>query len=207
MHKMMVFVSLACALSLTSCLEKGDETVVLPRVEENVWYDVIPDTLQHQLEDWDFDIFRGSTPPIVEGTYVISPMELIYASDNYHPAAGSHDLYISFSDQGPRGILLYSENQVDSVVGTAITSRVIGHDDCFTVYCIQYVGVPGSTWKCKTATILSGRISSAGIKECKYAFVILDKESQNPSSEPSIAPEGTYRIFMDADGLAQRIEN
>lgn len=187
-----------------SCMEEGDETLVLPDSQHLIPSDVIPDTLQYALEGHGFHFYPGSKPPRVEGSFKLSPLVLLYASDNYHITDFS-DLIVSFSDQQSRGLLKYRECQNDTVVGTSVQARVIGSGDYFTVYCNQYVSGPSGSWRCKIATLVSGRVTPQGIRECQYAFVMLDRESSSPSTDPSLAEEGTVRIFSDGDGLGMRL--
>lgn len=192
-------------MACVSCLKEGDETIVLPVIETSVPQDVIPDSIQEQFSFFDFDLFEGDTPPNIVGKYLLSPLLKVYSSDNYSVDFFT-DLYIGFEQQGERGTVNYFESQNDTVSGHSVSARVVGHDDCFTMYCFQYVGVESGMWKCKTATIVSGRVGLDGIRECKYAFVMLETKPGTTGSSPSLVPEGTMRIFCDGDGIAQRIK-
>ena len=187
-----------------SCLEDGDETLVLPDSQQMIPSDVIPDSVQYALTGHGFHIYTGSKPPQMEGSFKLSPLELLYASDNYHISDFS-DLIVSFSDQQSRGMLKYRECQNDTVVGKSVQARVIGTGDYFTVYCIQYVAGPSGSWRCKIATLISGKVTSQGLRDCQYAFVMLERESASPTTDPSLAEEGTVRIFVDGDGLGVRV--
>ena len=177
----------------------------MPIIETSVPRDVIPDSIQEQFSFFDFDLFEGDTPPNIEGRYLLSPLMKVYSSDNYSVDFFT-DLYFGFEQQGARGAVSYFESQNDTVSGRSVSARVVGHDDCFTMYCYQYVGVEDGKWRCKTATIVSGRVAKDGIHECKYAFVMLEVKPGAAGIGPSLVPEGTMRIFCDGDGLAQRIK-
>jgi len=49
------------------------------------------------------------------------------------------------------------------------------------------------------STLISGTLTSSGIINFHYAFVLLEKGS-DPTNQ--LVPVNTYRIFKDSDGLA-----
>lgn len=196
--------ALLSAMLLTSCLKEGTETIVVPKIEQNIPENVLPPEMQDELIDNGFVINSGQNPPDVTGRYLVSPLKLKYASDGYSDTL-FHDLYITFSNQTGRGLIEYAEVQSDSVAGKSIEARIIGKDDQFTMYCNQYVEAPSGSWRCKTATIVSGKKTAEGIVDLSYAFVITEQESSQPGEAPSVAPVGTVRVFADGDGVANKI--
>jgi len=203
---------LLMALSLpfilfTGCLKEGDDTLVLPTPDGKIPYSVIPEDLQDSLRDHGFVIHEGVTPPSVVGKYIISPMVLQYASDNYQN--NFYDLTMTLAKQYQRGAVSYSESQIDTVQGTSTMANVIGSGDDFTMYCYQTVAQTnraGDTlYTCATATVVSGTIKPDGIKNCQYSNIILDKWAANDYYAAQIPPVETYRIWNDGDSLAMRL--
>ena len=191
----------------TSCLKEGEDTIVLPLPYGKIPYDVIPEHIQDSLTAHGFVIYEGVTPPHIEGKYVASPMDMQYASDNYFNPNFRY-LYMAFSGQHRRGKINYSQVQHDTIflneqqfldaVGDASRAHVIGEGDNFTMYCIQRITPPDSSWSCETASVVSGTSTKAGIKNCQYAQYLIKAEG-DLERIPEI---GTYRIWNDGDNLA-----
>ena len=79
--------------------------------------------------------------------------------------------------------------------GTGCIIRGSGNN--FTVY----LGLEGITTgiRVRMATVISGSVSTAGIRNLKYAFVMIEKGS-DPNNQ--LMREGVFRIFCDRDGLS-----
>jgi hypothetical protein len=196
----------------TGCLKEGDDTIVLPLPNGKIPYDVIPERIQDSLTRYGFVINEGVYPPSnIEGKYVASPMDIQYASDNYHNPNFRY-LYMAFAGQQRRGKINYSQVQYDTIflneqqftdaIGDASRAHVIGEDSNFTMYCIQTITIDPNCW-CSTASVVSGTLTKAGIKNCQYAEYILDK--QDDPNQPRLSEVGTYRIWNDGDGFATKI--
>lgn len=196
-------------LLFTGCLKEGDDTLVLPTPDGKIPYSVIPEDLQDSLRDNGFEIHEGINPPSIVGRYLISPMELQYASDEYENTF--YDLIMTFAGQYRRGPISYSESQVDTVLGKSSMANVIGEGDNFTMYCYQTIAKTnqnGDTLStCKTATVVSGVISPEGIKDCQYTNIILDKWAVNEYYASQFPPVETFRIWNDGNLMASRIRN
>lgn len=186
----------------TSCLKEGEDTLVLPAFGEGISESVIPENMQDSLEENGFVIHTGNTPPHVEGHYIASPLKLVYASDGYQ-AAEFQDLFFSFSNQSPRGVIFYKESQADTVSGVSRQAQIIGQGNEFTLYCIQDICTTTGVWQCRTATLVSGSMVDNGITDLQYAVLILNAESSYQGNP--VAPVGTMRIFSDGDSLATKI--
>lgn len=197
---------LLCTLTLTSCMDEGFDTLVLPVPEGIIPASVIPDHLQDSLRSHGFVIHEGVNPPVIEGKYVMSPMVLHYASDGYYNTF--YDLYITLTNQLARGLISYSERQNSSVEGLSIEACVIGSDSSFTMYCYQNISNDDSgvaLWRCKTATVVSGQVADSGIRDCQYAFILLEKEASSDYYAAQLPDAETFRIFQDGDSLASRL--
>ena len=191
----------------TGCLKEGDDTIVLPVPYGKIPYDVIPERIQDSLMLHGFVINEGVYPPSIEGKYVASPMDVQYASDNYFNESFRY-LYMAFSGQHLRGKLDYRQVQRDTIflneqqfidASGEAPGQVIGKDSNFTMYCIQTTYVDEIRWS-KTASVVSGTWTKAGIKNCQYAECII--ETHDDPSQPRLSEVGTYRIWNDGDKLA-----
>lgn len=74
----------------------------------------------------------------------------------------------------------------------------IGND--FTAYYVADNLRSDGVTKSTMSTLFSGTVTEAGIRNCKYAFIMLDK--YDPKDE--LMDVNQYRVFYDADGLAVR---
>ena len=193
-------------LTTTGCVKDGNDTIVLPLPNGTIPTSVIPRHLQDSLANHGFVINEGLYPPTIDGSYLISQMQMNYASDDY--VNTFYNLYITFADQQPRGILNYSETQHVNVEGASIAANVIGSGDDFTMYCYQYVSETDGEvqlFRCKTATVISGTKAADGIRNCQYAYILLEKEAINDDYNAAIPAAETYRIYADSDSLAVNI--
>lgn len=201
-----IFVFSACLKEENPLLlNSGDSTIVLPIPYGKIPYDVVAEEIQDSLLAHDFIINEGINPPMINGSYLISPMIIKYASDNYQNAF--YDLAFQFAGQHPRGRLMYNEKQNNEAFGTARNASVIGHDSSFTVYCVQTIvnttGPHNDTlYWCNTATIISGKICDSGIVDCQYAYVLNDKYASSEEIDNRLPEKGTYRMWQDGDGFA-----
>lgn len=194
------------ALLFSACLKDGDDTLVLPLPDGKIPYEVIPQNMQDSLISNGFIINEGINPPIIEGVYLASPLDLQYSSDGYNNIF--YDLTMSFVEQKARGMITYSERQKDTVEGESIKAQVIGHDSCFTMYCYQYISEYSGAeqlWKCKIATVISGIANKNGFRNCQYSFIMLEKEAINDYYYSQLTALETFRIYHDGDNFATKI--
>ena len=112
-------------------------------------------------------IYDGANPPKLEGTFVMSPDELVYTSDGAR-------------DPG------------------AILSDISGSGNNFTVFFYTTTNYRGASDKRLTA--FSGTLTSNGIKDLRWAWIVTEKSNDPDGLLPA---EGVYRIFKDGDGLAE----
>ena len=193
----------------SGCLKEGDDTIVLPIPNGKIPYDVIPEHIQDSLTAHGFAIFEGVYPPTIEGKYVAQPMDLQYASD-WYVNPNFRQLYMVFAGQRMRGQIDYQQSQEDTIFyneamhnvvnGQAIRAKVIGKDSNFTMYCVQTIS-PDETWWCKTASVVSGTLTKAGIKDCQYAEYIIDRGGD----VSRLSEVGTYRYWNDGNQLANKV--
>lgn len=202
--RQLLAVSFLSILAFSSCLKEGKDTVVLPVPSGKIPYDVIRHEIQDSLRANGFEINEGIEPPNVEGCYILSPMDLRYASDNYRNTF--YDLTIRFFGQIQRGRLNYQEKQNNEAFGQSLMANAIGEGNKFSVYSLQTIeGISSSgvkLWSCTVATVVSGEKDSNGIVNCQYAYVMKDKESTSEYYLSRLPEINTFRIWDDGDSLA-----
>lgn len=140
-------------------------------------------------------IYSGNTPPAIEGTYVLSPLVLYYSSDG-QSLNNLADQFIRMTDQDTsKNTVMYEDKQASNYKEKT-EMVVLGKDNNFTIFAV----VPGylGSVTYKLATIVSGTMTDAGIKDCHIALLMVEKN--DPDNQ--VMKVGTYRIFKDEDGLA-----
>lgn len=185
---------------MVSCLKDGEETLVLPKVVYATPIDeVIPTTIQSKIETY-MPIYKGSNPPNIEGTFLVSTMVLVYTSDGeYSVGDAFSDETLTFSNQnGATNLLTYSMKQASSV-GSSSDVSVSGSGNNFSAYFVTTGTTDNISFK--TATVITGNITTSGIENYQEAFVLLEKGSDPDNKLMAV---DTYRVFKDNDGLASK---
>lgn len=186
------------AVVLTSCLENGNKTFVLPDVVyATPIEDVIPAELLEDIEGY-MSIYKGKTPPDIEGVYLVNPDELVYTSDGvFQPGRIFADDLFKFSSQNSAtNIVTYASKQANSEQSSEKVS-VSGTKENFTAYFIA-TGTSNDIYV-KTSTVISGAKTSAGIQNYQMAFIMLEKGA-DPNGK--LMDVNEFRIFKDGNGLA-----
>lgn len=194
----LVTLSALCTLVMTSCLRSGADTIILP---ELVLVDEVPDTvippaIREEFEEY-MPIHEGKNPPYIQGQYVMNSMVLEYSSDGqFYPGRVFSDCYMAFLNQ-IKGQCSYRERQAS---GNTTSDKVYisGKGNDFTAYFVAHtVHDDGETTEVRS-TLVSGTLTSEGIKDCKYAFIMLEKN--DPYSK--LMPVNAFRVFYDDTKLA-----
>lgn len=165
--------------------------------------DIIEPKLLDDMEDY-IPIYRGNNPPLVEGTYFIDPFETVYCGDEgnggYAPGDIVSSTYIKLSNQNNKTLTLDYEatngRGTDYAIGRG--SFICGNGSMFTVY-FDTEGESKDVYN-RTALVISGEKTDSGIKNLKYAFVMVEK-GDDPDN--LLMQEGVFRVFQDKDGLAE----
>ena len=180
-----------------ACTSNGSDTVIVPSAPAStIIAAAIPDSIQTKMENY-IPIYEGSTPPVITGTYVISPEKLVYATDDISTLTSFNDTYIRFSDQNTTtNRAVYDERQGTSTAHSDDV-LVIGSGNNFTAYFVS-TGTSSGIYV-KTTTVISGTKTTSGISGLRYAFVMVDKGA-DPND--TLVAVGTFRVFKDNDGLA-----
>lgn len=128
-------------------------------------------------------IYEGITPPNVTGEYLCMPDELVYTSDGQFEVGFifAPD-YFAFKNQTASGMATFREKQA-SLVGKASEVYIVGSGSNFSAYYISeethYDNNNQVEATVKRSNVLSGTLTSNGIKNYYLAFIILDKYDPN----------------------------
>jgi hypothetical protein len=219
----------AFAFMLVGCGEHFDEVwgqikdSIVPGLDQGVKDElkglipasVIPNSIRNNIKG-SMPLNEGTDPPDIKGQYVQNNNTLVGSSLSYdipgrYPAGVDDtwsDVYVAFIE-GSKSPLSYRERQEHTTSGSDdITLEVVGSGNDFTAYFISEGVYIDSRPQCdynikyKQSTVISGTVTSSGIENFHYSFIILEK-----SSDPlgCMMPVDAYRVFEDGDGLAERV--
>lgn len=193
MKKNIIFI-LLLSFTLFACLEKDNETVIIPPYVESIPETIIPTTIIDSLRAY-MTIYDGENPPFIEGGFLASPMTLVHASDTYFNN-NFYNARLLFSSQSCRNMICYTEEQSSAqlVCDAAI---VIGHNANFTFAGRAEMHNTIAGWSCTLGLVISGEQASDGsIRHLEYANIMLEKN--DPYGV--LIDVGDFRIYHDSDG-------
>lgn len=169
---------------------------------------VVPDDIRDKMDPF-IPIYEGNNPPAVEGVFLIDPAEIVYDTTNNYNAGdqGFTPIYLKFSNQSiTQNTIDYEEKDVNSAGKIVSESSgpgafISGEGDNFSVFFSTSGVSHRDTYDIsyKTSLVISGTKTSSGIKDIRYAFVMVDKKNDK---EHDIMDVGEFRVFKDGDGLA-----
>ncbi len=191
------------ASSLCICCSKEDKIEIIPMDE------IITPELQKQLI-LNMPIYKGNTPPNIEGTYLCSPTYLTYSSipedeDYYGEDGGFMDFEISYTGQSSVDNKLKGklQNVQDGERYGLFTSEgdtyIYGSNNDFTI-CDPMIKIKDDGKVVKELFIISGTKTDSGISDIHISLLMVDK----PDDAVDIINVDDYRIFTDGDGLATK---
>ena len=153
-------------------------------------------------------IYSGNTPPDIEGTYKMSVQVMVYNSDvnsSYQAGKTFADGISEYTNQNKTSNTVqyrYEERKASSneVLSTTTVeeAKLLGKGNTFTSFTIVKSTQTNGTWS-KLATLLSGTMTSSGIKDFYRGILMLDKYDPNNN----LMKIGDFRIFKDQDGLSE----
>lgn len=152
-------------------------------------------------------IYAGSTPPSIEGTYLMNPCVLVYNSDlnsSYKPGKIFNDYIAKYTNQNmTKNTATYQYEERNKNVDVTSKSdeaeaKVLGEGNNYTTYTIVETTNTDGSWT-KMATILSATVTAEGLRNFYEGILMLDKKDPN-NTRMDI---GVFRIFKDEDGLSE----
>lgn len=160
---------------------------------------VIPEEIREKMEPY-IPIYEGVNPPNVEGAYYISPFVAVYCEDGgYSPGASVNPRTIRFSNQDRVHNTLDYDSYAQSSSSSGPGAFISGTGSDFSAF-FNTEGISQGIYV-KEALIISGTITSEGIEDLYYAFVMV-KKGDDPSGK--LMDEGVFRVFKDSDGMSVR---
>ena len=188
------------------CTDDGYEVLPLPPVLRNKTIDdIVPAECISVLEEIGFPIYRGTTPPNIEGCY-LADNSLLVASNypNDYDMINNHyfgDYKYRFYSQSSeyRTLAMQSVIKGGSAAGYGSFGNISGTGQNFTAYFIYEETTKSdvATATMKTIFIISGTKTTQGIAHSYHSFIALEKWDPNDV----LVPVGTIRVIQETDLL------
>lgn len=196
-----MFLTMAVALSLPSCLKEGDTTVLVNDPQEIPFItDYLPDDLLQLFGEE--NVHFGDQPPVIDmefksqHEYVATNLQPPYAPQEggLSPISYYHKLRRQYLQTADYIGMNTEESKCKLISPVYLTGR--GND--FTAYFYESPQTEGSP---EHAVVMSGTLTHDGIKNFIYGYKIL---RYTDSIVPSVAyPVNSIFILKDWDGLAE----
>jgi hypothetical protein len=161
--------------------------------------DMITNEQIDQLKEDGLDIFEGSNPPNVEGSYLADSQYCIYSSDG-DSEWYTYDYYYNFTNQSGDTLTLAYNGGDSSDVSEGDIGYIMGEGQNFSVF-VESNGTYEEI-SYTTVTVYSGTLDTDGIHDFEMGF-ILTKKSDDPYGY--MMDVGDDRIFIEDDYLAEAV--
>ncbi len=151
-----------------------------------------------------FTIYRGTSPPNIEGSYLLNNNTLVYDPQtwaNTYPLGYVVSPYIyTFSEQKPDGSIkasFISEEADDRAEG--LGGFISGEGNCFTLF----VGFKGNLQGCNydSPKVFSACLVEGNLTNIQDSWYSKDKDKEGCDN---VMPIGYLRIYEEKDGSAER---
>ena len=159
---------------------------------------VIPPDIRKEMEKY-ITIYDGVNPPNVVGKYVISPVKIVFDSTNeYTNEHDFSDVFLKFMNQNTTNNTIDYKEEEDEATQTCNGAYISGEGNNFTIFFNTDGTYKDITFK--NSLVISGTMTSDGISNIYYAFVVTEK---NNDINNEIMDPGDFRVFKDGDGTAR----
>lgn len=162
---------------------------------------VLPEELKDEVGQY-ITIFSGDDPVKTDGQFVSKPHMLLHSSVVTDTIQVYNDRYICFVVNNNGSVDFYGK-QWDNTYNKYYEEvyrnlKRVGEDDNFTCYYLTEA-YPNGMYALQS-TIFSGKWnpSYGGLKDFQVAVILLET-----SGNPNLAPNNSYRVLGDGDGLAK----
>ncbi len=187
----------------SSCKKDSDpdpviNTTTFPTPISNI----VPQSMVDSLRAAGATVNAGTTPPVVNGIYLMQPDSCIYDNSpgNFAGTLFS-DYKFRFSNQDNSLFTIMVEQKAipsGTLSSTPVSTYISGNGNNFSIFLMRIVtasGIPVEQFN-----VLSGTLTAAGIQNLQNTLYIRSKGSDPGNIAP---PAGTIRVFVNgASGLA-----
>lgn len=194
--KQVLFTAVILTSILVSSCKKDDNNSPGPDQFPAPIANIAPQSMIDSLRARGSHIYSGTTPPIVNGIYLMSPDSCTYDNSPSNSAGNIYSDYkfrFSNQDNSAFTITLEQKTYPGGLVSTAPASTYIsGSGNNFSIFTLRNqsaAGIPGQIYN-----IFSGTITSAGIKDLQNTLYVRSK-----GADPNnlLIPAGSVRVFIN----------
>lgn len=161
---------------------------------------IVPSDLLAKMKAQGMPIHEGTNPPNIEGIYISDPHILAstFTGDSRSVGHKFASETLRFSNQNSKDLSVAIDVKSNNSISAGIGGFLSGSGNKFTIF--SEINVSYLTATAKTISVISGEITSDGIKDFYTTNVIKEK---NDPDNLTIAV-GAMRVIKDGDGLAYR---
>ena len=164
---------------------------------------IIPEETLQQIKTQGMPIYEGTNPPNIEGIYLLDNLRFHYSSDPGEKGftKGNKAVNYKYRFYEQNGVKLKSDYRALKFgvndIATGSGAIISGSGNNFTVFLNHAAHTEGV--KNNDIILISGEITSEGIKDLVLTLTVTEKEDANNQ----IMKVGVYRIFQH-EGIARR---
>lgn len=146
----------------------------------------------------------GTTPPVVNGEYLLAPDECIYDNSSANAGKIFTSYLYQFANQDNSKYSL-TVNYSNAIVGgddsgtDGAATYISGNSQLFTIFAQVTGSINGVTYT--ELQVLSGQLQTGGIKNFQWGYLMVSKSSD--PGDKNVVPVGTIRLFKDQDGFSE----
>ncbi|CCH54960.1 hypothetical protein BN8_04184 [Fibrisoma limi BUZ 3] len=195
---------LYAVVNLSSCRRQIDIVVDPKKGFSSDIQKIVPKPIIDTLRRRGMTINEGLIPPTLDGIYIADPYTLLSRTgptDNYRVGEVISKYYYKFYGQTQSGSITYDFTNT-SDIGKGNGAFIAGNGNAFTIFSEDKGRASGIDYK--TLAVMSGEITSTGIKNFQYAFVMKEKQGEAPEKVGKLIAVGQARIWYDGNYLAEK---
>lgn len=197
MKKLNVIILVALVAVLFSCSKDEEETQEFDGSIKSIENFFSPEVLT-AMRNLGFNFNTGANPPIINGSYLITPM-ISQSSSVPNDVIGTVfvDALLKFSNQLNEKLIVDYESTQGLSTQVGVNSFISGSENNFSVFLKVNTTLEGNT--SVMAIAYSGTLTASGIENIQYVLVMLD---DNGDPKNNLIDNNTGRLFVDKDGMA-----
>lgn len=190
------------ALIISSCSKDDDSNPPVAETYPAPISSSVPQSMIDSLRTAGASVNAGTTPPIVNGIYLMHPDSCIYDNSPAHFAGTIFtDYKFRFSGQDNSLYTIGVEQKAipaGTLSPTPASSYISGSGSKFSIFILRTVSPSGIT--VQQYNVLSGTLTVNGVQDLQNTLYLRSKGSDPGNTLP---PAGTIRVFVTgAPGLA-----
>ena len=199
MKNLNVIILVVLSVALFSCSKDDEETKEFDGSIKSIENFFSPEVLT-AMRDLGFIFNTGVNPPIINGSYLISPL-ISQSSSVPDDVIGTvyADALLKFSNQLNEKLIVDYESIQGTSSQVGVNSFISGSDNKFSVFLKVKNIQDGNT--SVLAIAYSGVLTANGIENVQHVLIMLD---DNGDPKGNLIENNTGRLFIDKDGMSAK---